>query len=86
MHFAMIKTHVQQDMQMIHRIRQLHVKQVTAISNQIRGYLAEYGIVVQKQVPHLLGSLPGIIDNEENDLTPLSRMFIVIFFHLILYF
>jgi hypothetical protein len=35
MHFAMIKTHVQQDMQMLHRIRQLHVKQVTAISNQL---------------------------------------------------
>ena len=60
MHFAMIKTHVQQDIQMIHRIRQLHVKQVTAISNQIRGYLAEYGLVVQKQITHLLGALPSI--------------------------
>ena len=77
MHFAMIKTHVQQDMQMLHRIRQLHVKQVTAISNQIRGYLAEYGLVVQKQITHLLGVLPGIIDNEKNDLTPISRQLLL---------
>ncbi|HHE65468.1 MAG TPA: IS110 family transposase [Bacteroidetes bacterium] len=83
MHFAMIKTHVQQDMQMIHRIRQLHVKQVTAISNQIRGYLAEYGIVVQKQVTHLLRALPAIIDNEENDLTPLSRQLLLSQYHVL---
>ena len=77
MRFAMIKTHVQQDMQMLHRIRQLHVKQVTAISNQIRGYLAEYGIVIHKQVTHLLNLLPNIIDDEENDLTPLSRQLLL---------
>ena len=83
MKFAMIKTHVQQDLQMIHRIRQLHVKQVTAISNQIRGYLAEYGIVIQKQITHLLGALPSIIDNEENDLTPLSRQLLLSQYHVL---
>jgi len=75
-HFAMIKTHVQQDTQMLHRIRQLHVRQTTAIVNQIRAYLAEYGIVVQKQVDPLLRTLPSIIDDEENDLTPLARQLI----------
>jgi len=73
MHFAMIKTHVQQDTQMIHRIRQLHVKQTTAIANQIRAYLTEYGIIIQKQITPLLHALPTIIANEENDLTPLAR-------------
>ena len=76
MHFAMVKTHVQQDTQMIHRIRQLHVKQTTAIANQIRAYLAEYGIVVAKQIIHLLHALPFIIDNDENELTPLARQLI----------
>ena len=81
MHFAMIKTHAQQDMQMIHRMRQLHVKQVTALANQIRGYLAEYGIVIKQGIVHFLGVLPGIIDNERNDLTPLSRQLIQLQYH-----
>ena len=74
MHFAMIKTHVQQDTQMLHRIRQLHVKQSTAITNQIRAYLAEYGIIIQKKISPLLHALPTIIDDEENDLTPLATV------------
>ncbi len=73
MHFAMIKTHVQQDTQMIHRIRQLYVKQTTAIANQIRAYLAEYGIIIQKQITPLLHALPSILSDEENDLTPMAR-------------
>ena len=76
MHFAMIKTHVQQDTQMLHRIRQLHVRQTTAIVNQIRAYLAEYGIIIQKQITPLLHALPLIISDEENDLTPLARQLI----------
>lgn len=76
MHFAMIKTHVQQDTQMLHRIRQLHVRQTTSIVNQIRAYLTEYGIIIQKQVDPLLRILPSIIDDEENDLTPLARQLI----------
>lgn len=76
MHFAMIKTHTQQDTQMLHRIRQLHVRQTTAIVNQIRAYLAEYGIVIQNQIASLLHALPSIIDDEKNDLTPLARQLI----------
>ncbi len=64
MRFAMIKTHVQQDTQMIHRIRQLHVKQTTAIANRIRAYLAEYGIIIQKQITPLLHALPAILGDE----------------------
>jgi len=59
MHFAMIKSHVQQDTQMLHRIRQLHVRQTTTIVNQIRAYLAEYGIIIQKQIAPLLHALPS---------------------------
>jgi transposase len=73
MHFAMIKTHVQQDTQMLHRIRELHVKQTTAIANQIRAYLTEYGIIVQKQIAPLLKAMPSILSDEDNDLTPMAR-------------
>jgi transposase len=84
MHFAMIKTHVQQDTQMLHRIRQLHVKQSTAITNQIRAYLAEYGIIIPKKIGSLLHTLPAIVDNEENDLTPLARQLITEHYHSLL--
>jgi len=73
MHFAQIKTHVQQDTQMLHRIRQIHIKQITAIANQIRAYLVEYGITIQKQIAPLLQAIPSILSDEDNDLTPMAR-------------
>jgi len=85
MRFAMIKSHDQQDIQMLHRIRQLYVKQVTAISNQIRAYLAEYGIVLHKQLPALFKALPTIIDDEDNGLTPLCRQLITTQHHALLH-
>jgi len=76
MRFAMIKSRDQQDLQMLHRIRQLYVKQVTAMTNQIRAYLAEYGIIFQKNLAVLLRELPAVIDNDENGLTPLCHQLI----------
>jgi transposase len=46
MRFVAIKTIAQQDVQAIHRIRSELVKQRPAKVNQIRGLLAEYGLVV----------------------------------------
>ena len=45
MRFVSIKSVAQQDLQSIHRIRSEHVKSRTAKVNQIRGLVAEYGIV-----------------------------------------
>lgn len=39
-----IKNIKQQDIQTLHRKRAQHVKQCTALSNQLRGILGEYGI------------------------------------------
>jgi transposase len=50
MRFVTIKRIEQQDLQGLHRIRQSVVKQRTALSNQIRGLLGEYGIVVAKGI------------------------------------
>jgi len=44
MRFVSIKTPEQQDIQSLHRLRSLLVKQRTQQSNQIRGILLEYGI------------------------------------------
>src|SRR5262249_18226224 len=46
MRFVAIKTLAQQDMQTLHRIRRLAIKQRTQVANQLRGLLAEYGIAV----------------------------------------
>lgn len=43
MRFASIKTVEQADLQAVHRTRALFVKHRTAVINQIRGLLAEYG-------------------------------------------
>lgn len=44
----------QQDLQMLIRTRDLLVKQTTAISNQIRGFLTEYGLVCKKGISNLI--------------------------------
>ena len=41
-----IKTVEQADLQVVHRTRSLFVKHRTAVINQIRGLLAEYGLVI----------------------------------------
>ena len=41
-----VKSVPQQDMQALHRIRERQIKARTALLNQIRGLLAEYGIVI----------------------------------------
>ena len=46
MRFVAIKSDEQQDRQALHRIREQLVKDRTALVNQIRGLLAEYGGVM----------------------------------------
>lgn len=48
MRFVPIKTEEQQSMLMLHRIRDLLIRQRTASVNALRGHLAEYGIVAAK--------------------------------------
>jgi len=58
MRFVAIKTIAQQDIQAVHRIRSELVQHRTAKVNQIRGLLAEYGIVVGRRVDTLRNALP----------------------------
>jgi len=53
MRFVEIKTLEQQDMQTLHRIRRLAIKQRTQVANQLRGLLAEHGIVVRTGIATL---------------------------------
>lgn len=70
MNFVSAKTIEQQDMQSLLRIREGHVEMRTKVCNQVRGLLAEYGIIVTKGVSKLRNQLPSIFDKKlENGLT-----------------
>lgn len=67
------KTQEQQDMQMLHNIRQELVDKRTALVNQLRGLLMERGIVMPKGINYVRKELPFILEDAENGLTALSR-------------
>ena len=73
MRFVPGKTIEQEDVQAIHRIRSRLIKERTALVNQIRGLLGEYGIVIPQGVHNVRALLPEILDNEENELSLLGR-------------
>lgn len=73
MRFVPIKTIAQQDIQCLHRIRSNLIQERTALVNQIRGLLAEYGIVVPQGIAKIRKDLPIILADSENELTPLIR-------------
>jgi transposase len=51
MRFVAPKSMAQQDMLALHRVRSLLIRERTALMNQMRGLLAEYGIVVAQGPP-----------------------------------
>jgi transposase len=63
MRFVPKKTLEQQDVLLLHRARELVMKQRTAQGNQIRGLLAEYGVVVPKGLSYL-DKLPEILEKK----------------------
>lgn len=72
MTFGEVKTEAQQDIQNTHRIRSMLIGQRTALSNQVRGFLAEYGIIIPKGVSHVRKKLPLILENTETSLSQLT--------------
>jgi transposase len=67
MRFVPIKTVEQQAILMVHRGRQGFVKARTAQANQIRGLLAEFGLVLPQGISHLQ-RLPEMLEDGENGL------------------
>jgi transposase len=73
MRFVPIKNGEQQAVLALHRARQGFVRARTAQANQIRGLLAEYGIVIPQGICHITKRLPGILEDGENDLPGMFR-------------
>jgi transposase len=69
MRFVPVKSVEQQDIQALHRIRERQIKARTALVNQIRGLLAEYGMVIPQGVAKVRQALPVILEDAENGLT-----------------
>jgi len=76
MRFVPIKNGEQQAILAQHRARQGFVKARTAQANQIRGLLAEYGIVIPKGIGHIGKRLPEILEDGENELPGIFRQLI----------
>lgn len=62
MRFVPVKTLAQQAVLTVHRARQLVVAERTALINQTRGLLAEYGLIVPVGVAALRRALPGLLE------------------------
>ena len=71
--FVPSKSVEQQDIQSIHRIRSQAVARRTALGNQIRGLLMEYGVIIPKGISFIRKQIPLVLEDAENDLTVLFR-------------
>jgi len=74
MRFVPMKNVEQQAVLSLHRARQGFVKTRTAQANQIRGLLAEYGIVIPQGIGHITKRLPEIMEDGENELPGAFRL------------
>jgi transposase len=73
MRFVPRKTVEQQDLQALHRIRSRLIGSRTPIGNQIRGLLAEYGIVVPQHLIQVRRALPQLIEEKERRLSDFAK-------------
>lgn len=73
MRFVSAKTVEQQDIQALHRLRERRVQERTALCNQLRGLLAEYGVILPKGINRVRRCLPDLLEDGENGLSDLFR-------------
>ncbi len=73
MRFVSVKSIEQQDIQAIHRIRERLVKERTALINQTRGLLREYGVFLPLGRYAFRSRISGVLENAENELSTLAR-------------
>ena len=59
--FVPVKSEAQQAVLTVHRARELLVTERTALANQIRGLLMEYGVVIAQGIQRLRRELPGVL-------------------------
>ena len=73
MRFVPVKDIAQQDIQALHRVRERLVTARTALVNEMRGLLAEYGIVLPQGVAKFRQALVSTLEAEQTKLTSLGQ-------------
>jgi transposase len=73
MRFVEPRSLEQTDIMIIHKLLDRKVKARTALINQIRGFLNEYGIVISSGKERLLKALPELLEAADNGLTVSAR-------------
>ncbi|MFZ5698556.1 MAG: IS110 family transposase [Pseudomonadota bacterium] len=73
MRFVPVKSVEQQAILAVHRTRSLLVETRTALVNQMRGLLGEFGITVAQGIDRLRRAMPEILEDGENRLPGLAR-------------
>jgi transposase len=73
MRFVPVKSVEQQALLALHRVRQGFLAARTAQANQLRGLLAEFGIILPTGIFHAHSKLTDVLADAENGLPALSR-------------
>lgn len=73
MRFVQPKTIAQQDLQTLHRARALLVRELTALTNQMRGLLHEYGIVIRKGAAALRRVVPELLTGDDERISAVLK-------------
>jgi len=73
LHPVPIKSIEQQDIQLLHRLRQRQVQHSTALANQIRSLGREYGVLFPPGISALIKRLPEALEDGSNELSPVAR-------------
>lgn len=71
--FVAIKEVWHQDIQVSHRIRERLLKNQISLSNQIRGILLEFGLVIPQGKNHVRENLYLHLENADNELSEITR-------------
>ena len=81
MRFVSIKSVEQEDIQAVHRMRAILVRQRTAVINQIRGLLAERGLIIARSPQAFKRAMPILLCNEGSELTAFCQALLTEMLH-----
>jgi len=73
MRFVAVKSAEQQSVLMVHRTRELLVRQRTMLVNAIRAHMAEFGVVARVGLPQVKTLFAVIADPDDDRIPPLAR-------------
>ncbi len=73
MRFVPVKAVGQQSVLILHRVRDLSMRQRTMLLNTIRGHLAEFGIIATQGLRQVMGLIARLRDKDDASLPEIAR-------------